>query len=96
MPVVPNLARSLGAFAPIRALIALTGVLALSACEPVAFSSTAAHVDPSSGPVVTSTTSSAHGASAELLPPSTPEQSTSATPTMRADSIRTTTRYTAR
>jgi len=51
MPVVSTLARRLGTLAPIRALVALTGLFALSACEPVAFSGTAPRVDRASGPV---------------------------------------------
>lgn len=51
MPVVSTLARRLGTFAPLRALVALTGFVALSACEPVAFSGTAPRVDTSAGPV---------------------------------------------
>jgi len=51
MPAVPILARRLGSFAPFRALVALTGIFALSACEPVAFSGTSPRVAPSDGPV---------------------------------------------
>lgn len=50
MPAVTFLAR-LGAFSPIRALVALTAIGTLSACEPVAFSGTAPRVEPTSGPV---------------------------------------------
>lgn len=51
MSVLSSLARRLGAFAPIRGLVAMTGLAALGACGPVAFSGVAPRVDPSAGPV---------------------------------------------
>lgn len=51
MPVVSILARRLGASAPLRSLVALTGLAALAACEPVAFTGTAPSVAPAEGPV---------------------------------------------
>mgnify|MGYP001386514781 CR=1 FL=1 len=51
MPVVSILARRLGLLAPLRALVALSGLAALSACGPVPIAGTAPRVDPSAGPV---------------------------------------------
>ncbi|MCC5971842.1 MAG: penicillin-binding protein activator [Pararhodobacter sp.] len=52
MSVVSSLVRPLVALRPVRALLAITGLAALTACGPVAFSGVAApRVDPTSGPV---------------------------------------------
>lgn len=51
MPVVSSFAPRPGFFAPLRALVALTGLAALSACGPVALNGVAPRVDPSDGPV---------------------------------------------
>jgi len=51
MSVLFSLVRRLGNHAPIRGILAVTGLAALSACGPVAFSPVAPRVDPSAGPV---------------------------------------------
>ncbi|WP_333830819.1 penicillin-binding protein activator [Pararhodobacter sp.] len=51
MRIVSSLTRPINAFAPIRALVALAGLAALSACGPVAMGGMAPRAAPADGPV---------------------------------------------